>query len=165
MSFWDDFSRSVSEAAATASRKSGQFFETARLNFEIGKLHDRRSAQLREAGEACLRIRASGGELPGELTAPLDEAERLYLEIDALEKKICDIKNTVVCRRCGWALADGAAFCPGCGEKTSTGRDGDGGTHPCTACGYTLEEGMLFCPGCGGRAAKPEEASQPNNCE
>ncbi|MBE6506359.1 MAG: SPFH domain-containing protein [Methanocorpusculum parvum] len=56
------------------------------------------------------------------------------------------------CAKCGAVVPDGAKFCPGCGEKQTSGSF-------CPECGAAVPPGSKFCPECGkkmGAAACPK---------
>ncbi len=53
-------------------------------------------------------------------------------------------KKTEKCSKCGAAMAEGAKFCPECGEKNL----GVGKTS-CVKCGAAVDSNAKFCPDCG----------------
>lgn len=53
------------------------------------------------------------------------------------------------CTKCGTAIAEGMAFCTGCGTPVAAPAPT---TRFCTGCGAVLAEGMAFCTNCGTKA-------------
>jgi RNA polymerase subunit RPABC4/transcription elongation factor Spt4 len=56
------------------------------------------------------------------------------------------------CTNCGFALQDGAKFCPACGSAAMTAAVKPVEQPRCPQCGNLLRDGAAFCGNCGAQA-------------
>ncbi|MCL1843122.1 MAG: zinc ribbon domain-containing protein [Defluviitaleaceae bacterium] len=112
-----DFRETVTSAAKSVAKTSGDFLKTTKLNMNLSSEENALKALYLEIGKKVHEIYKYGGSV-GEF---FDEK---YTELQACEKKIAEIKEQISvikgirkCPDCGKTAERLAEFCPKCGKR------------------------------------------------
>jgi len=107
-----------------AAKTSGEFFKSTKLSMSLSTEENNLRSLYMEIGKKVHEIYQYGGTL-GKF---FDEK---YLEIEALEGKISDIREQIssikgvkICTKCGKSVDRTAEFCHKCGIRVELGHEG-----------------------------------------
>ena len=120
MDFWNDFSKTISNAADQTVKGTERLTGLAKLKYRISMLKSKLDDAYRTVGK--LRYAEHAGE-----TVTVDMYEGLFEKIADLEGqirecevKMYDLRDYTACPACGYRLKKGLNFCPRCGEKMTS---------------------------------------------
>lgn len=118
MDFWQEFTRSVSDAANQTVKEAEKLTDMAKVKYRIASLKTKLDETYVTVGQ--LRYAESRGErVANEMYNGLfEKIAALTNEIEVLENKMSDLRNFAQCKSCGARVSKkGCNFCPKCGEK------------------------------------------------
>lgn len=168
----------LNKGAEIVSSKSKSILEITKLNSEIDKLNQEKSAAILELGECVYALFYYDNLSIDEITARCQEIKLidnsieynndLIKSIQEEERRIADsfIPNKCLC---GADLRENAKFCTKCGMKIEDIKQGIIEQQEETAekipvrlcqCGCEIEDGMQYCYNCGSKL-EPGEESEP----
>lgn len=118
MEFWDNFSKTVSDAADYTVKEAGKLTGIAKLKYKLASARARLDTLFADMGRIKydeLKGTADSGVEPyGDLTAKIDA---LKIEIEKCENELAKLKNVRLCVACRSVIGIDMAFCPRCGAK------------------------------------------------
>lgn len=118
MDFWQEFSKTVSDAANQTVKEAEKLTDMAKVKYKIASLKTKLDDTYITVGQ--LRYSESKGErVANEMYNGLfEKITDLNEQIEALESKMSDLRNFAQCKSCGARVnKKGCKFCPKCGEK------------------------------------------------
>lgn len=84
--------------------------------------------------------------------APMQELDRMVVEMTNLEKRKLAVQGLRKCEKCGNVLVLDSAFCNKCGEKLEAlFAPTEQNPNICSKCGARYESDATFCTCCGNR--------------
>ena len=87
----------------------------AKLAFAVNETNSKVKDIYAEIGKTIYSDYLDGKDAPEELKPSLQQIDKLMEEIDALNSKIAELKNSLKCPECGAFNATDAGFCSKCG--------------------------------------------------
>lgn len=120
MPFMDHLSKiakSVGDTAQSAAKKSAEMLEVTKLNMSIQSEQDKIKAVKSEIGDIVFKKFSQGLNIEADLLEACGKITALQQNIDAIHKKIAELKNIKLCSTCGAELELNTVFCPKCGSK------------------------------------------------
>jgi len=125
-----DIKNTIVNITKNVTKSSGDLFKTTKLNISLATEEGNLKNLYTEIGKKVHEIYQYGGSL-GKF---FDEK---YLEIEALERKISEIREQIgsikgvrICSGCGKTIDRASGFCPKCGVRTEDARGVEsGGAH------------------------------------
>jgi len=116
-----DIRDTIFNLTKNAAKTSGEFFKSTKLSMSLSTEENNLKSLYMEIGKKVHEIYQYGGTL-GKF---FDEK---YLEIEALERKISDIREQIsaikgvkICTKCGKSVDRSAEFCQKCGIRVELG--------------------------------------------
>jgi|GEM_PF-538580 hypothetical protein len=118
MEFWDNFSKTVSDAADYTVKEAGKLTGIAKLKYKAAAARARLDTLYANMGKLKYEeLRGAGltdENAYNELTAKIDA---LKTEVEQYENEIAKLKNVRICVACRSVIGIDMAFCPRCGAK------------------------------------------------
>lgn len=140
------FSKKLGALAGSASKKSGEIMEAAKLNSEINKLQ--LDIEDLEFELGCAYYEDNKGNASGPYADYLDRIRVCEQEIARNEEKLIALKGMVHCEKCG-AVVDGQdELCGKCGAQLPAAEP-EAEKELCRNCMDPVKEGAIYCPACG----------------
>ncbi len=154
MAFFEDLSRTVTEAGQKTIAKTKEIADVAKLNTMISENEKVITNQYYQIGKLYVLLHKENFEedFAGMMTAVADAEAK----IKDYKKQIQDIKGVRRCEKCGAEVPNSSVFCSSCGAampKQQTAASDD--CIKCQSCGAEVEKGSRFCTFCG----KPMEVA------
>ncbi|KPU45106.1 double zinc ribbon [Oxobacter pfennigii] len=137
MSFLDNLTKKVGDAAKVAAKRSEGFMETTKLNMAISSDEGRIKAIYNQLGELTYNKFKAGEISDGELAALCLQIREIENNIAELKEKIEEIRltkdhETAESSYTPPASAEEKKFCSSCGAEVSAG------AKFCSSCGTSL---------------------------
>ena len=119
MDFWNEFSKTISNAADQTVKGTERLTSIAKLKYRTGLLKNRLDECYQNIGR--LRFAEFCGEAvtEEELEGLLAEAASLCEQMKECEEKLFALQDYSICPQCGNRAKKGMSFCPKCGECLS----------------------------------------------
>lgn len=117
MSIFNKIGEKAATAAQTAAKKSSDLLEISKINREIGKEQDTIDKMLFELGQKYYLAYREEIEADNQFKNLFDTIKQHEKNINLLNEKIEQYKNSAKCSNCGSDLESDSAFCTSCGEK------------------------------------------------
>mgnify|MGYP000848137675 CR=1 FL=1 len=116
MEFWDNFSKTVSDAAEYTVKEAGKLTGWAKLKYKLSASRARLDTFLAALGSVKYN-EVKGAAADANVNELIRNIDALKAEIEAYENEIAKLKNVRICAACRQAIALDMAFCPRCGAK------------------------------------------------
>ncbi|MGE5472635.1 MAG: zinc ribbon domain-containing protein [Ignavibacteriales bacterium] len=150
MSFLENLGKTISGAAQTAAKKSGEMVEITKINMSIGSEEDKIEKVYLQIGKKVYDSSIAGTEISLEdfRDAFSEITERLNT-IKELKAKILEVKSVKICSACGAELEKEVQFCNKCGAKQEVVEAPVAEAPKCPKCSADLAADAGFCGSCG----------------
>ena len=114
MDFWDNFSRTISQATDHTVKSTEKLATVAKLKYRISTFNTKLDEYYRTLGE--MKYSELSGDDVGdeEYEMIFDEIVLLEKKISVLEKRIASLSDSIECPQCGYKVRRGLAVCPYC---------------------------------------------------
>lgn len=142
MSFFDNFTKTVTATSQGAIQKTKELAEIAKVNGQITEERGKLYRTYQRLGEYCYQNKRAAKNQ--EYQPFFDQIAAVFQEIDLLEKELQDLKGLMTCPFCGRSIPKNTVFCSLCGQKVVT-KD----VCLCRGCGAVAPAGTSFCTKCG----------------
>lgn len=116
MSFFENVTKKVGEAAQAAAKKSNELLEVTKTNMAIGSEEDKIKEILLQVGKKVYEKYSTTGEVSDDYKGFMEQIQAHENTILELKQKVLDLKNVKLCA-CGAEVDSNSAFCPKCGSK------------------------------------------------
>ena len=165
MGFFDQISKTITDASQGALQKGKDIADVAKYNSMITAEEKKIASAYEEIGKKYVEMY---GSAPDE-----NFAENIQIIMDAKSKineyheKVEELRGFTKCPNCGAEVPNGSLFCASCGTKISVSKNAEAGnTMYCSGCGARIPEGSRFCTSCGMPVEAAEHAvAEPENHE
>jgi len=118
MDFFDKITKKVSLGTNVVSKKTDELIAAAELKMTISKMENEIEEAIYQLGENIFNSFISTNAMStNEVQIRCKEIQRMYQNINRLQKNYNAYKGIVGCRACGSDIEDGSRFCPNCGNK------------------------------------------------
>lgn len=118
MEFWDNFSKTVSDAADYTVKEAGKLTGIAKLKYKIATTRARLDTLFAGLGrlkyDEVKATTSSGAESVDMLVGKIDA---LKADLERYENELAKLKNVRICAACRSEIGLEMAFCPRCGSK------------------------------------------------
>lgn len=150
MSFLENLGKTISGAAQTAAKKSGEMVEITKINMSIGSEEDKIEKVYLQIGKKVYDSSIEGTAISLEdfRDAFSEITERLNT-IKELKSKILEVKSVKICSACGAELEKEVQFCNKCGAKQEIVEAPVAEAPKCPKCSADLAADAGFCGSCG----------------
>ena len=142
MDFFNKLGNSVTGASNSLSQMAKGISEQSRLNTEIQKYKEERTAAIQRLGEAVYQASVAGKQ--PQMEEFIKEIQTIEGFINNYTDTLSNIKGVMICESCGLEISSDSQFCPGCGHKVEIKK-----VFTCPKCHKQLEKGVKFCMSCG----------------
>lgn len=116
---FEDWRSKLAKAVRTVKDSTGEIYNTAKINVDLGKEQDHLNKLYYEIGKKVHEIYQYGGSLGKFFDEKYLEIKEVEERIEELQKKMEEVKKVRVCTECGKEVEKGAKFCPKCGASMS----------------------------------------------
>lgn len=152
MAFFEEIGKKITNAGQGVAQQTKNLTDTTRLNAKISETKKKMSQMLFEMGNNYYKKHRRDTDC--EEQEYIDQLNSLFLEILKYQQEIEEIKNADVCKLCGSRIAEGAAFCMGCGTRVCADEieepeDNEIPGRQCPVCGAAVDDKSVFCMACG----------------
>lgn len=117
MSLWDDAFDTVKKTARQVGKAAGEVFESSKKHLNAAEIRSDIKEKYMTMGRLCYDEILNGVSHSTELNAIAEDITQLNQQLAAVNEEIRNAKNIVVCPACGMEVAQGASFCPNCGQR------------------------------------------------
>lgn len=117
MDFFDDAVNKTKEVFDVVSKKTGEVINVGKIKYEIAALKSKAQKDYETLGKIYYNQLKQSGEVSADVAELFSAIEEKCERIEVLESAIKDLKNCVVCPKCGAEQDKSAIFCNVCGEK------------------------------------------------
>jgi len=152
MSFLENLGKTISGAAQTAAKKSGEMVEITKINMAIGSEEDKIEKLQLQIGKKVYENAVAGAAISSDDFKDLcNEITERNNTIKDLKAKILEVKSIKLCA-CGAELAKEEQFCNKCGVKQEAIVEEAAPTAAaaaCPKCNAPLAADAGFCGSCG----------------
>ena len=146
MAFLNDISRKATEVAAKTVLKTQEAAETVRLNNQVYELEKILEESYKNLGKRYVEIHMY--ECEDELSELVNRIIIVNNQLINLQKKLQEIRSSLLCPNCGAQITPGISFCSSCGFRIPSNADLTEYIF-CEKCGAKNKKGTKFCTSCG----------------
>lgn len=108
---------SIESSANSAVKKTGEFIETSKLNFEISGEEREIENLYKKIGERIYKQYEKNKPIDSNLVRYCKEIKEIKHKIMDIRKKITKIQDKKICPLCGKEIENNAVYCEHCGFK------------------------------------------------
>ena len=117
--FFSDLGKSISKATQSAVDRTSSFFESTKINAQIGGVNKEIEKLYQRIGEAvCIRFADDNSPLGEEIMSMMEDIKTHRGKIFSLRETLAAVQGKKVCPVCAEIIAADVAFCPKCGAPT-----------------------------------------------
>ncbi|MGE5327980.1 MAG: zinc ribbon domain-containing protein [Deltaproteobacteria bacterium] len=153
MSFLENLGKTISGAAQTAAKKSGEMVEITKINMSIGSEEDKIEKLQMQIGKKVYENSVAGTPISADdFKDACNEITERNNTIKDLKAKILEVKSIKLCTSCGAELEKEVQFCNKCGSKQEAIAVETAQTAAeaaCPKCSAALPADAGFCGSCG----------------
>ena len=151
------FFKKVGDTAAKAKKSVDDSMEISKFQKQISEQEGAIRSAYQKIGELVYKNKKDP-EVPvdDEILEFCNTIDACLQNIETAKDKILDVKNIVICPKCGTQVPKGTKFCSSCGEKLpeevrveEAPVEGEVVEKKCIECGQAIADGTVFCPNCG----------------
>jgi len=117
MEFFDDAVNKTKEVFDVVSKKTGEVINTGKIKYEITSQKGKASKEYEKLGKIFFEQLKDEDDIPEDVKEIIKSIKEKEEKIEELNAALGEIKNCVVCPKCGATQAKNAAYCSVCGEK------------------------------------------------
>lgn len=103
--------------AREVAKRTAEAITHTKLSFAINQAQSKIKDVYTEIGESLYAQHVEGTDLDESLVPYFEQLDKLNDEIDSLNSKRAEIKNSLQCSECGALNPKDSAFCSKCGSK------------------------------------------------
>lgn len=159
----EEISKKVGSTATTTyntvADKSGKLIEETKLKISISEKQTEIDEIFEEVGRTVYTMYKDGEDVGKEFTKEAKKVDKIYEEIENMNKKILLNKGLRICESCGETIPSDSKFCVECGEKQKpvkikeekkvVAKEEPVVEKVCPECGQVFEPTAKFCSKCG----------------
>lgn len=117
MSEFDDLVKKAGKTAKTAAKKTGELYESAKLNWKIATEEEKMKDIFVKMGKLYYAEYDSSACEDSEMRELCEQVSEVEVTLRNLNRKLRQYKKIVRCPKCGKEFKDNTIFCPACGSK------------------------------------------------
>ena len=117
MKFWEDVSKTATDAANFTVKKAGELTNMAKLRYQLHIAETKLACTYEGIGRLYYSAVMEGDDTMEAISDLMADIAEINTEVEDLKAKIADIKKKPVCPKCGAETVSGSTYCNNCGEK------------------------------------------------
>ena len=117
MEFFDDAVNKTKEVFDVVSKKTGEVINTGKIKYEITSVKAKMQKDFEKLGKMYYSLLKQSKKVPESAEALLRDISEKEMRIETLNAALNELKNCVVCPKCGAPQEKSAVYCNVCGEK------------------------------------------------
>lgn len=151
--------KTATDTYNTVADKSGKVFEDAKLKLAIADKEADIEKIYEEIGKTVYDSYVSGEDVGKIFTKEAKKIDKIFNEIEEMNKKILFNKGLRTCEKCGETISSDSTFCQSCGtkqkpvkiklEKKEDQKKEEPKEKVCSQCGLVCDAKAKFCSKCG----------------
>lgn len=117
MKFWDDVTKTASEAANYTVKKAEEFTSAAKIKHRLHLAETKLACTFEGIGRLYYNAVMRGEKNTEAISSLMADVEEINIEIEDCKAQLADLKRMRVCPACGASVPADSAFCNKCGAK------------------------------------------------
>lgn len=117
MKFWDDVTKTASDAANYTVKKAGELTSAAKIKHKLHLAETKLACTYEGIGRLYYNAVMHGEKNTEAISGLMADVAEINIEIDGYKAQLADVKNQRVCPVCGAAVPADSTFCGKCGAK------------------------------------------------
>lgn len=117
MKFWEDVSRTASDAANYTVKKAGELTNAAKVRYRLHLAETKLAVTYEGIGRLYYSAVMDGDDTTEAISGLMADITEINAEIAACKAQLADFKNRRICPKCGAEIPSDSAFCKKCGAK------------------------------------------------
>lgn len=118
--FFEEFCVKAKDIADAAAKKTGELVEISKYKLEATKINSEIKKLYEQLGSSVYSMVKGGYDNQELVNGLAEDIDELFMRLDAVNEKIADLKNAVVCPVCGKNNVKDSMYCTKCGTKLRT---------------------------------------------
>ncbi len=117
MSVLDDIINTGKNVVTTAGKKTDEAVRFSKLKIKESQINGDIKAKFEKLGSLIYSMEKSGEKDSEAFNALVSELDACYASLADIDDKLNELRNEVVCPKCGAKTKNDNSYCPKCGEK------------------------------------------------
>lgn len=117
MTFWEDVSRTATDAANYTVKKAGELTSTAKLKYRLHLAETKLAVTYEGIGRLYYSAVMDGDNTTEAISSLMADIAEINAEIADCKAQLAKVKNSRICGACGAAIPNDSDFCFKCGSK------------------------------------------------
>ena len=117
MRFWDDVSKTATDAANYTVKKAGEITNAAKIKYRLHMAETKLAVTYEGIGRLYYSAVMDGDDTTEAISDLMADITEINAEIAECKAQLADFKNKRVCPACGAEIANDSTFCSKCGSK------------------------------------------------
>lgn len=117
MKFWEDVSRTATDAANYTVKKAGDLTNAAKVRYKLHLAETKLAITYEGIGRLYYSAVMDGDETTEAISDLMADIVEINAEIAECREQLADFKNRRLCPACGAEIPNDSAFCKKCGAK------------------------------------------------
>lgn len=117
MKFWEDVSKTATDAANYTVKKAGELTNVAKLRYRLHIAETKLACTYEGIGRLYYSAVMDGDETMEAISDLMADVAEINAEVEDIKAKLEESKTKRVCPKCGAEIAPGSTYCSKCGEK------------------------------------------------
>lgn len=117
MKFWEDVSKTATDAANYTVKKAGELTGAAKIRYKLHLAETKLACTYEGIGRLYYAAVMEGDETVEAISDLMADIEEIKEEIRECKEALASVKNKKLCPKCEEAIASDSFYCNHCGEK------------------------------------------------
>ena len=117
MDFWNQISKTITDAADYTVKETEKLTGIAKLKYRLNSLKMKCDSYYKTLGEIRYSEYKYGAVEEDKYSPILEQIDQINSEIAEIEARLNDLRDYMTCPQCSYRLQKGLCYCPKCGEK------------------------------------------------
>ena len=115
--FFEDFCTKAKDVADAAAKKTGELVEISKYKIEASKINSEIRRTYEQLGSSVYSMVKGGYDNQELVNSLAEDIDELFMRLDAVNEKLSELKNAIICPVCGKTNAKDSMYCSKCGSK------------------------------------------------
>ena len=117
MKFWDDVSRTATDAANYTVKKAGEITNAAKVRYRLHLAETKLAMTYEGIGRLYYSAVMEGDDTTEAISDLMADIAEINAEIADCRAQLADFKNRRLCPKCGAEITTDSVYCKKCGTK------------------------------------------------